>query len=100
MSERDIERKLREKVKKAGGWCVKWVASGNAGVPDRICLLPGGRVLFVELKDKGKKPRPLQVATIGRIRKLGFRVEVIDSEEGIEELMESLKEGGKKEDGI
>lgn len=92
MSERDIERKLREKVKKAGGWCVKWVAPGNAGVPDRICLLPGGRVVFVELKDKGKKPRPLQVATIGRIRKLGFRVEVIDSEEGIQELMESLKE--------
>lgn len=48
--EKDIEKKLRQKVRKAGGWCLKWVSPGNAGVPDRIVLLPGARIIFVETK--------------------------------------------------
>jgi DsbC/DsbD-like thiol-disulfide interchange protein len=88
MREKEIEKKLKEAVKKAGGWCVKWVSPGNSGVPDRICLFPGGRIVFVELKAPGKKPRVLQEKQIKKIRKLGFRVEVIDSEEGIQGLFE------------
>ena len=48
--EKEIEAKLRDKVKEAGGWCLKWVCPGWAGVPDRTVLLPGGRVIFVETK--------------------------------------------------
>ena len=48
--EKDIERKLRDMVERHGGLCLKWVCPGRAGVPDRIVLLPGGRVVFVELK--------------------------------------------------
>ena len=48
--EKEIEEKLRKMVRSRGGWCLKWVSPGNAGVPDRICLLPGRRIYFVETK--------------------------------------------------
>ena len=48
--EKDIEQKLVKKVRQYGGWCLKWVCPGWAGVPDRIVLLPGGRIVFVETK--------------------------------------------------
>lgn len=50
MLEKEIEAKLVKIVKKYGGLCLKWVCPGWAGVPDRIVLLPGGKVIFVELK--------------------------------------------------
>ena len=87
MREKEIEKKLVDEIKKEGGMCLKLTSPGNAGVPDRLCLLPRGRIVFVEMKAPGKKPSPLQVKQIQKIRKLGFRVEVIDSEEGIQELM-------------
>ena len=91
--EKDIERKLRVKVEQAGGWCLKFISSVS-GVPDRICLFPGGIIAFVEMKRHGESPRPLQVHQIKRIRGLGFYVAVIDSEKGIRELMEHVKERG------
>ena len=48
--EREVEDKLRKMVERHGGRCLKWVCPGWAGVPDRICLLPGGRIYFVETK--------------------------------------------------
>ncbi|MBQ7558272.1 MAG: VRR-NUC domain-containing protein [Lachnospiraceae bacterium] len=93
--ERDVERKLKKRVESTGGWCLKFLSS-ISGVPDRICLFPGGKAVFVELKRHGEKPRPLQQRVIGKIRKLGFRVEVIDSEEGIQELIKSLEEAEDK----
>lgn len=89
--ERDIERKLKKRVESIGGWCLKFLSSVS-GVPDRLCLFDGGRAVFVELKRHGEKPRPLQRRQIDKIRKLGFRVEAIDSEEGIRELIRSLEE--------
>mgnify|MGYP002750418290 CR=1 FL=1 len=52
MRENVIERALREDIKKKGGWCLKFVSPGTAGVPDRICLLPGGVIAFVEVKTR------------------------------------------------
>ena len=79
--EKDIERKLVNRVRQAGGRCLKFVSPGTAGVPDRIVLLPGGRIVFVEVKDVGKKLRPVQAARIAELRSLGFDVRVIDSRE-------------------
>lgn len=71
--ERDIERALVGVIKRHGGLCLKWVCPGWAGVPDRIVLLPGGRVLFVEVKrPKGGEIRKLQEWWAKQIARLGF----------------------------
>lgn len=72
--ERDIEQKLRKKVEACGGKCLKWVCPGWSGVPDRIVLLPGGRVIFVETKrPKGGRLSPLQGWWSDTLWELGFR---------------------------
>lgn len=72
-TEKDIEKKLRKMVEQHGGLCLKWVCPGWAGVPDRIVLLPGGRVVFVELKrPNGGQVAALQEWWAGRLAKLGF----------------------------
>lgn len=71
--ERDIERALVAMVKRRGGLCLKWVCPGWAGVPDRIILLPRGRVIFAELKrPKGGKIAPLQQWWREQLTRLGF----------------------------
>ena len=71
--EKDIERKLVKLVEKHGGLCLKWVCPGWSGVPDRIVLLPGGVVMFVETKrPKGSRVAKLQTWWAERIRRLGF----------------------------
>ena len=96
MREKDIEQKLVHSVKKAGGLCPKFVSPGMDGMPDRLLLLPEGRIAFIEVKAPGKKPRPLQLHRHEQLRKLGFRVYVVDSVEQISELFfqESASEGG------
>ena len=78
MREKTVEQKLVFEVKKAGGICPKWVAPGFDGVPDRIVMFPDGKIAFVEVKALGQKPRPLQTARHELLRKLGFRVYVLD----------------------
>ena len=78
MREKQIEQRLVREVKRLDGLCPKWVSTGLAGVPDRIILLPGGRIAFAELKAPGQMPRPLQQHRIEQLRQLGFRVYIID----------------------
>lgn len=92
MTERFIEEKLVKAVKKQNGICPKFVAPGCVGMPDRIVLLPGGRVSFVEVKAPGQKPRPIQVVKHEQLRKLGFQVFVLDDVQQIADILE--KTGG------
>ena len=87
MSESALERRLVAEVRKAGGLCLKFTSPSTRGVPDRIVLMPGGVMAFVELKAPGRKPTRLQKIMHERIRALGFRVVVIDSAEGIREVV-------------
>ena len=73
--EKEIEAKLRRKVEHLGGWCLKWVCPGWSGVPDRIILLPGGKVIFAELKrPKGGVISPIQSKWREWLTGMGFTV--------------------------
>ena len=95
MSEKDIERKFVLMVRNAGGIAPKFVSPGFDGMPDRIVLMPGGRMGFVEVKDTGKKPRPLQAARHRLLESLGFRVYVLDRTEQIPGIVREI--GGEAE---
>ena len=83
--ERDIERKLRVNVERLGGRCLKWVCPGWSGVPDRLVLLPGGRICFVELKrPRGGVVAPLQSKWRAWLEKLGFTVWLVRDESDLE----------------
>ena len=86
MKEKYIEQQLIRAVKSAGGICPKLVSPGTDGMPDRLVLLPGGRITFVEVKAPGQKPRPLQLLRHRTLRDLGFKVFVLDDPEQIPEL--------------
>ena len=88
MRERDIERKLVTAVKERGGWCLKFVSPGIAGVPDRIVLMPGGVMFFVEVKAPGQKPRKIQEVIHRKLRALGYKVYVIDDTKQIKEVFD------------
>lgn len=79
-----MEEKLRKKVEAAGGFCLKYPGNLFAGFPDRILLLPGGRVALVELKAPGRKPSPIQRLVHRKLAAIGFPVLVIDTLEEVE----------------
>ena len=78
MKEKQIEQKLVQTVKAQGGICPKLVSPGFDGMPDRMALLPGGRIGFVEVKAPGKEPRKLQMHRHEQLRLLGQKVYVLD----------------------
>ena len=91
MKEKQIEQKLTLAVKKAGGIAPKFVSPGLDGMPDRIVLLPGGCMAFVEVKAPGEKPRPLQLARHKLLCSLGFKVCVLDRPEQIKLIIEEIE---------
>lgn len=91
MRETVIERHLAASVKKMGGMAVKFTSPGLDGVPDRIVLLPGRKMAFVELKAPGKKPRPLQEKRKRQLEALGFWVYVIDDVEQIGGVLDEIR---------
>ena len=91
MREKQIEQKLTLMAKAAGGIAPKFVSPGFAGMPDRLVLLPNGVFAFAELKAPGMKPRALQVARHEMLRRLGFKVYVIDGTEQIGEMLNELQ---------
>jgi hypothetical protein len=88
-----VEEYLKKQIRKAGGSCYKWTSPGNAGVPDRIVMMPEGRIAFVETKATSKKPRPLQVVQMNILKNLGFRVEVLDSYDAVDRFVAEMCNG-------
>lgn len=91
MREKAIEQKLTLMVKRQGGICLKFVSPGFDGVPDRIVLFPGGCMAFVEVKAPGEKPRPLQISRHRLLRRLGFKVYVLDDPTQIGEILDEIR---------
>ena len=90
VSEKLLEKKLREIVKIAGGLAVKLVAVSFSGLPDRLILLPGGKVCFVEVKSTGKKLSPQQLVVKNFLESIGFKVWVVDTDETLQEFKKSI----------
>ena len=91
MNEKAIEMKLVLAVKSAGGIAPKFVSPGFDGMPDRLVLLPIGRLAFVEVKSPGKKPRALQTARHKLLRDLGFNVYVLDDMQQIGGILDEIR---------
>lgn len=91
MRENQIEAKLKQMVEKQGGIAPKFVSPGLSGMPDRLVLLPGGHIAFVEVKAPGKVPRPLQEARHRMLRKLGFKVYVLDDVGQIGGILDEIR---------
>ena len=89
-SEKLVERKLVELVKINNGMCIKLLCDQLIGLPDRLCLFPNHRIVFVETKTTGQKPRRIQAYMHKKLRALGFRVEVIDSVEDVINFIEDI----------
>lgn len=91
MRESELEKKFRERVRQAGGKAYKFVSPGNDGVPDRLVVLPGGRIGFVELKRPGEIPRKLQELRMTELENMGCYTTVVDSIESIEGAIAEIR---------
>lgn len=97
MREKSIEEKLTAAVKAQGGVCWKFTSPGTAGVPDRIVLMPFGRIGFVEVKAPGERGtpagrlRPLQCLRIKTLRRLSFKAFVLDSPDQIGGIVDAIQ---------
>ena len=89
-SEKLIEKKLTQEVKNVGGMSIKLIPLHIAGLPDRLLLFPGSKLIFVETKTTGDKPRLIQIKIMGKIKDLGFDVRVIDSTRSILKLIDDV----------
>ena len=91
MREKELEHKLFNTVKEMGGLALKFVSPGMDGMPDRIVLLPGGKIGFVEVKRQGLKYRPLQLRRAEQLRELGFKMFLLDRVEQIGDVIREIQ---------
>lgn len=92
VSEKAIERYLVEQAKQNGLLCLKYSNPNMVGYPDRLLVLPGGSVIWVELKSKGRKPTKIQQIRMSELTGMGHLVEVIDNKADIDKLIKTIKE--------
>lgn len=90
MREREVEKALTKEVKKRGGLALKFMSPGMSGVPDRLIMIKGGKLAFIELKAPGKKMRPLQIKRKRQLEELGFKVYCIDDKNQIGEILDEI----------
>lgn len=93
MKEKLIEQALVKSIKSKGGLCLKLVSPSFVGIPDRLILLPDGKLGFVEVKTTGKKPHKVQDKRIKQIKQLGFKVFVLDNLDDIPTLIDEIESG-------
>lgn len=90
MQEANVEKYLIKYVKDKGGLCLKFLSASMRGLPDRVVLLPQGKIFFVELKAKGKKPRPEQTRVHKLFSSLGVKVYTADSKESVRSVVDEV----------
>ena len=88
--EKQLEKYLRLRIEERGGVCLKFVSSGQNGVPDRVIVMPGGRVYFVELKTQTGKLSRIQKYQLKRLINLGQICSVVYGKEGVKAFLRDL----------
>lgn len=91
MREKEVEAALVKVAKKRNGVALKFVSPGLSGVPDRLVLLPDGKIGFIELKSPGKKMSLLQEKRKSQLERLGFLVFCLDSKEEVEVMLDAIQ---------
>lgn len=91
MREKQIEQALVKQTKRMGGIALKFISPGYDGMPDRLVLLPGGKIAFAEMKAPRKRMRPLQVKRKRQLETLGFSVYCIDGIEQIGVILDEIQ---------
>lgn len=94
MKESAIEARLVREVRRRGGLCYKFTSPGSPGVPDRIVILPGGRIVFIELKTEIGRLAKVQKWQIEELRKRGAEVRVLKGLDPVKEFLEEVDSGG------
>lgn len=90
VSEKAIETYLNKRTKESGLLCLKYANANVTGYPDRLVCIPGGKVIWVELKSKGKKPTKLQQIRHAELKGIEHSVWVIDSKEQVDNLIDEI----------
>jgi len=88
--ENDVESYLHSQITKLHGTTRKWVSPGRAGVPDRICMLPEGRVFFVEVKTLSGKLSVRQKREMESLAELGCNVHTVYGRQGVDDFIRGL----------
>jgi len=97
MREKIVEQYLRRRARELGGKAYKLVSPGNDGMPDRLVVMPGGRVAFVETKRPGETSRPMQMHRQQELRELGCEVFADIADQGsVEALLAWMQRGGRE----
>lgn len=94
MRERTIEGKLVRRVREMGGLCYKFVSPNNPGVPDRLVIMPGGKVIFVELKTESGRLSAMQKWQLDEMGRRGADVRVLKGLDEVLAFAEGLRGGG------
>lgn len=87
-SEKYLERKLTNTLHTMGVWCEKYTNPFKSGYPDRLCILPGGKVFWVELKTTGQKLRKLQQVRRDELNSFGTPVFEVDDESSLRDVLD------------
>lgn len=93
MREKEVERILVNGIRRLGGTAYKFVSPGNDGVPDRLVVMPGGKVCFVELKQESGKLSGLQRIQIGKLQDKGQNVAVLYGEKEVRVFLLQMVSG-------
>jgi hypothetical protein len=90
VKESAIERDLREQVEIRGGICEKVMCVGKRGFFDRLIILPGGKVIFAEIKrPRGGRISPHQRQYYDLYRRLGVVVAFVRNRTDIDALLKN-----------
>jgi len=91
VSEKTVESYLVGEIRKIGGKAYKFSSPARRSVPDRVCVLPLGLIIFIECKRPGQKPTKAQAKELKDLHELGHMSVWVDSHEAVDKIVKAVK---------